>query len=127
VSVREFTKGGEDYHAKITEMYIKDRVLQEQMKIEFTENPEEFRERMMQIEATAHGMRKSDDGYLDTGTYKQATEIQIEKLTEATDGAMLRMNPKIAEHNLQYKDGFFIPLNFKELIEKIEGENRISG
>ena len=52
---------------------------------------------------------------------KMASEGEMEKLVKATDDAMLRLNPKMAEKNLQYKDGFFIPLNFKELKEKIEG------
>ena len=76
---------------------------------------------MMDIAATAHGLRKVDDGYLDTGTQKMASEVQMEKLTKATDDAMLRLNPKMAEHNLQYKDGFIIPLNTKTLKEKEDG------
>ena len=87
----------------------------------YTQEPEDFRERMMDIEATAHGLRKVDDGYLDTGTQKMASEVQMEKLTKATDDAMLRLNPKMAEHNLQYKDGFIIPLNIKTLKEKEDG------
>ena len=121
--VRLFDKQGEDFHNQITELYKKDRVLQETMRLEFTEEPEDFRERMMYIEATAHGLRKVDEGYLDTGTQKIATELQMEKLVKATDDAMLRLNPKIAEHNLQYKDKLFIPLNFKELTKKIEGDS----
>tara|TARA_R110000824_G_scaffold131408_2_gene293452 strand:- start:165 stop:542 length:378 start_codon:yes stop_codon:yes gene_type:complete len=119
--VREFDKQGEDFHNQITELYKKDRILQQDSRLEFTQEPEDFRERMMDIEATAQGLRKVDEGYLDTGTQKIATGLQMEKLVKATDDAMLRLNPKMAEENLQYKDGFFIPLNFKELKEKIEG------
>ena len=124
MSVREFTKGGENYHLQITEMYVKDRVLQEEMHKEFTQEPADFREKMSYIEETAHGLQKTEQGYLNTSSKKKATEKDIEKLTKAIDGAMLRMNPKIAEHNLQYKDGFFIPLDFKPLSEKIEGESK---
>jgi len=121
LDVREFDKQGEDFHNQIIELYKKDRILQQELRLEFTQKPEDFRERMINIEATAYGLRKVDDGYLDTGTQKMANEVQMEKLTKATDDAMLRLNPIMAEHNLQYKDGFFIPLNFKELKEKIEG------
>ena len=121
--VRLFDKQGEDFHNQITELYKKDRVLQETMRLEFTEEPEDFRERMMYIEATAHGLRKIDNGYLNTATKKMASESEMEKLVKATDDAMLRLNPKMAEENLQYKDGFFIPLNFKELTKKIEGDS----
>ena len=100
---------------------MKDRLLQEQMKEQFTNEPEDFRNLMMGIEATVQGLRKVDDGYLDTGTQKMASEVQMEKLTKATDDAMLRLNPKMAEHNLQYKDGFIIPLNTKTLKEKEDG------
>ena len=119
--VREFDRQGEDFHNQIVELYKKDRIFQQDSHSEFTQEPEDFRERMMDIEATAHGLRKVDNGYLNTATKMMASEGEMEKLVKATDDAMLRLNPKMAEKNLQYKDGFFIPLNFKELKEKIEG------
>tara|TARA_R100000541_G_scaffold23993_1_gene33763 strand:- start:296 stop:667 length:372 start_codon:yes stop_codon:yes gene_type:complete len=121
MSVREFTKAGDNFHIQLTEMYVKDKQLQKQMREEFTQEPEDFRDRMMDIEATAHGLRKTEGGYFNTSSKKQATDEEMEKLLKATDDAMLRMNPKMAENNLQFKDGFIIPLNFKELSEKIEG------
>ena len=120
-SLSEWESFGEEVHFKITEDMKKDRLLQENLRLQFTQEPEDFRERMMDIEATAHGLRKIDDGYLDTGTQKMATEVQMEKLTKATDDAMLRLNPKMAEYELQYKDGFIIPLDNKTLIEKEKG------
>jgi len=118
---RAWLKTGEKVHNAIIEMFQKDRIFQENLRSEFTQEPEDFRERMMDIEATAHGLRKIDNGYLNTATKKMASESEMEKLVKATDDAMLRLNPKMAEHDLQYKDGFFIPLNFKELREKEEG------
>ena len=121
MSVREFEKGGENYHSQIIEMYVKDKVLQEQMREEFTQEPKDFRKRMMDIEATAHGLQKRESDYFNTSSKKQASEKEMEKLLKATDDAMLRQNPKIAENNLEYKGGFIIPLNYKALSEKVEG------
>tara|TARA_R110002073_G_scaffold167665_1_gene324490 strand:- start:377 stop:748 length:372 start_codon:yes stop_codon:yes gene_type:complete len=121
MSVREFTKAGDNFHTQLTQMYIKDKQLQQQMRDEFTQEPEDFRKRMMDIEATAQGLQKTDSGYFNTSSRKQATDKEMEKLLKATDDAMLRQNPKMVENNLQFKDGFIIPLHFKELSEKIEG------
>tara|TARA_R110001592_G_scaffold280_2_gene1547 strand:- start:1702 stop:2061 length:360 start_codon:yes stop_codon:yes gene_type:complete len=116
-----FTEQGDYFHVGITEMYIKDKQLQKQMREEFTQEPKDFRERMMDIEATAQGLQKKDSAYFNTSSKQQATEKEMEKLFKATDDAMLRQNPKMAENNLQFKDGFIIPLNSKELEEKIKG------
>ena len=121
MSVREFTEQGDYFHVGITEMYIKDKQLQQQMREEFTQEPKDFRERMMDIEATAQGLQKKDSAYFNTSSKQQATEKEIKKLFKATDDAMLRQNPKMAENNLQFKDGFIIPLNFEEILEKNEG------
>tara|TARA_R110002124_G_scaffold189446_1_gene356738 strand:- start:447 stop:821 length:375 start_codon:yes stop_codon:yes gene_type:complete len=118
---RDSKKGGNELHAGIIEMYLKDRLFQEQMREEFTQNPKDFRERMMQIEATAQGLQKRESDYFNTSSKKQASEKEMEKLLKATDDAMLRQNPKIAENNLEYKGGFIIPLNYKALSEKVEG------
>ena len=121
MSVREFTAQGDYFHVGITEMYIKDKQLQQEMRKEFTQEPKDFRERMMDIEATAQGLQKKDGAYFNTSSKQQATDEQMEKLMKATDDAMLRQNPKMVENNLQFKDGFIIPLNFKELSDKISG------
>ena len=121
MSMREFKDTGQYFHNGITEMYIKDKQLQKQMREEFTQEPKDFRERMMYIEATAQGLQQKDGAYFNTSSKKQATDEEMEKLFKATDDAMLRQNPKMVEHNLQFKDGFIIPLNFKEMIEKNEG------
>ena len=121
MSVREFTEQGNYFHVGITEMYIKDKQLQKQMREEFTQEPKDFRERMMDIEATAQGLQKKNSAYFNTSSKQQATEKEMKKLFKATDDAMLRQNPKMAENNLQFKDGFIIPLNSKELEEKIKG------
>ena len=118
---RDSKKGGNELHAGIIEMYLKDRLFQEQMREEFTQNPKDFRERMMQIEATAQGLQKRKSDYFNTSSKKQASEKEMEKLLKATDDAMLRQNPKMAEHNLQFKDGFIIPLSVKEIQEKEGG------
>lgn len=121
MSVREFTEQGNYFHTGITKMYIKDKQLQKQMREEFTQEPKDFRERMMDIEATAQGLQQKDGAYFNTSSKKQATDEEMEKLMKATDDAMLRQNPKMVEHNLQFKDGFIIPLNSKELSDKISG------
>ena len=121
MSVREFTEQGDYFHTGITAMYIKDKQLQNQMREEFTQNPKDFRKRMMQIEATAQGLQKRESDYFNTSSKKQASEKEMEKLLKATDDAMLRQNPEIAENNLEYKGGFIIPLNYKALSEKVEG------
>ena len=121
MSVREFDEQGDYFHTGITAMYIKDKQLQNQMREEFTQEPKDFRERMMYIEASAQGLQKKDGAYFHTSSKKQATDEQMEKLMKATDDAMLRQNPKMAENNLQFKDGFIIPLHSKELNEKIKG------
>ncbi len=116
-----FTEQGDYFHTGITEMYIKDKQLQKQMREEFTQEPKDFRKRMMDIEATAQGLQQKDGAYFNTASKQQATDEQMEKLMKATDDAMLRQNPKMVEHNLQFKDGSIIPLNFKELSDKISG------
>ena len=121
MSMREFKDTGQYFHNGIIEMFVKDKQLQKQMREEFTQEPEDFRERMMYIEATAQGLQQKDGAYFNTSSKKQATSEEMEKLLKATDDAMLRQNPKMAEHNLQFKDGFIIPLNSKELEEKIKG------
>jgi hypothetical protein len=121
VSMREFKDTGQYFHNGIIKMYIKDKQLQKQMREDFTQEPKDFRERMMDIEATAQGLQQKDGAYFNTSSKKQATDEEMEKLFKATDDAMLRQNPKMVEHNLQFKDGFIIPLNFKELSDKISG------
>ena len=121
MSMREFKDTGQYFHNGIIEMFVKDKQLQKQMREEFTQKPEDFRERMMYIEATAQGLQQKDGAYFNTSSKKQATDEEMEKLLKATDDAMLRQNPNMVEHNLQFKDGFIIPLNFKEIIEKNEG------
>ncbi len=121
MSMREFKDTGQYFHNGIIEMFVKDKQLQKQMREEFTQKPEDFRERMMYIEATAQGLQQKDGVYFNTSSKKQATDEEMEKLLKATDDAMLRQNPNMVEHNLQFKDGFIIPLNFKEIIEKNEG------
>ena len=119
MSVREFDEGGEDYHNQIIEMYKKDKNLQNQMRGQFTQSPKDFRKRMMQIEATAQGFKKIDEQYFNNQTRKTATDVEIEKINKATDDAMLRQNPDMVKRNLQFKDGFIIPLNSKDLIDKL--------
>ena len=119
MSVREYEKGGNEYHTQIIEMYQKDKVLQEQMREQFTQEPVDFRERMMYIEATAQGFQKKDEGYLNTQTKKTATDAEIEKINKATDDAMLRQNPDMVKNNLRFKDGFIIPLSSKDLKDKL--------
>lgn len=119
MSVREFDEGGEDYHNQIIEMYKKDKNLQNQMRGQFTQSPKDFRKRMMQIEATAQGFKKIDEQYFNNETRKTATDVEIEKINKATDDAMLRQNPDMVKRNLQFKDGFIIPLNSKDLIDKL--------
>jgi len=96
MSVREFTKAGDNFHTQLTQMYVKDKQLQQQMRDEFTQEPEDFRKRMMDIEATAQGLQKTDSGYFNTSSRKQATDKEMEKLLKATDDAMLRQNLKMA-------------------------------
>ena len=119
--MRVFKDTGQYFHNGIIEMFVKDNQLQKQMREEFTQKPKDFRERMMYIEATAQGLQQKDGAYFNTSSKKRATDGEMEKLMKATDSAMLRQNPKMVEHNLQFKDGFIIPLNFEEILEKNEG------
>ena len=119
MSVREFDEAGVEYHRQIIEMYIKDKNLQKQMREQFTQEPEEFRERIMNIEAIAQGFQKKDERYFNTQTKKTATDVEIKKINKATDDAMLRQNPDMVKHNLRFKDGFIIPLSSKDIKEKL--------
>ena len=39
-------------------------------------------------------------------------------INKATDRAMLRENPDLERFNMKYQDGFFIPIDYKKLLEK---------
>jgi len=75
VSMREFKDTGQYFHNGIIEMFVKDKQLQKQMREEFTQKPEDFRERMMYIEATAQGLQQKDGAYFNTSSKKQQSDF----------------------------------------------------
>tara|TARA_R100000231_G_scaffold124756_1_gene95083 strand:+ start:658 stop:1023 length:366 start_codon:yes stop_codon:yes gene_type:complete len=116
---RDFEKQGEEVHIRIQEeLFKKDKHMQKQFYKQFTTIPAEFREKMMIIEAMNLGY-KIQDGYpISVATGEPATESQMNTINKATDRAMLRSNPHLEKFNMKYQDGFFIPINYKKLLEK---------
>tara|TARA_R100001082_G_C4333898_1_gene146948 strand:+ start:88 stop:453 length:366 start_codon:yes stop_codon:yes gene_type:complete len=116
---RDFKKQGEEVHIRLQEeLFKKDKQMQQQFYQQFTTVPAYFRERMMSIEAGNLGF-KMEDGYpVNTSTGEPATDSQMNTINKATDRAMLRENPHLDKYNMKYQDGFFIPIDYKKLLEK---------
>jgi len=116
---RDFLKQGETIHQRmIEELFKKDKQMQQQFREQFTTQPAAFREQMERIEAGAKGFSIQDGVPINNSTGNPATELEIKSIEEATDYAMMRQNPDLERYNMRYDNGFFIPIDFKKIIEK---------
>jgi len=119
VNQRDFNKQGEVIHQRlIEEVFKKDKHMQAQFREQFTTQPAAFREQMERIEAGAKGFTMQDGVAINNKTGEPASEIEYKLIQEATDGAMMRQNPDLERFNMRYDNGFFIPIDFKKIIEK---------
>jgi len=119
VNERDFIKQGETIHQRmIDEIFKKDKNMQQQFHEQFTSQPAAFREQMERIEAGAKGFAMQDGYPISNQTGEPASEIELKMIQDATDKAMLRQNPDLERHNMRYDNGFFIPIDFKKIIEK---------
>ena len=93
---RVFKKEGENVHQRMQdEIFKKDKMIQQQMFQQFTQEPKEFRERMQRIEAGSMGFKIEEDILINTQTNQPATEEEAMEVERATDDAMLRQNPDL--------------------------------
>jgi len=116
---RDFKKQGENiYHRMTEELFKKDKVLQKNFHQQFTTSPPAFREQMMRIEAGVKGFTMQDGYPINNTTGEPATEIELNSINKQTDKAMLRSNPDLDKYNLKYENGFFIPIDYKKILEK---------
>lgn len=116
---RDFMREGENIHQRlIEEIFKKDKQMQAQFREQFTTQPSAFREQMERIEAGAKGFSIQDGVPINNSTGNPATELEIKSIEEATDNAMMRQNPDLERYNMRYDNGFFVPIDFKKIIEK---------
>ena len=116
---RDFNKQGENIHQRlIEEVFKKDKQMQAQFREQFTTQPASFREQMERIEAGAKGFTIQDGYPINNQTGEPASEIEYKLIQDATDKAMMRQNPDLERFNMRYDNGFFIPIDFKKIIEK---------
>lgn len=116
---RDFMREGENIHQRlIEEVFKKDKHMQEQFREQFTTQPASFREQMERIEAGAKGFTIQDGYPISNQTGEPASEIEYKLIQDATDDAMMRQNPDLERFNMRYDNGFFIPIDFKKIIEK---------
>jgi hypothetical protein len=119
VNQRDFNKQGETIHQRmIEEIFKKDKHMQAQFREQFTTQPASFREQMERIEAGAKGFTIQDGYPISNQTGEPASEIEYKLIQDATDKAMMRQNPDLERFNMRYDNGFFIPIDFKKIIEK---------
>tara|TARA_R110002051_G_scaffold296349_1_gene362430 strand:+ start:199 stop:564 length:366 start_codon:yes stop_codon:yes gene_type:complete len=119
VNERDFKKLGEDIHFRVQEeLFKKDKQKQQQFHQQFTTQPAAYRERMQMIEAGAMGYTIQDGYPIKNDTKEPATEQQNASIQKATDKAMLRSNPDLEKYNMRYENNFFIPIDYKKLLEK---------
>ena len=110
---------GENIHQRlIEEIFKKDKNMQAQFPEQFTTQPAAFREQMERIEAGAKGFTIQDGVAINNKTGEPASEIENELIQDATDKAMMRQNPDLERFNMRHDNGFFIPVDFKKIIEK---------
>lgn len=116
---RDFMREGENIHQRlIEEIFKKDKHMQAQFREQFTTQPASFREQMERIEAGAKGFTIQDGYPISNQTGEPASEIEYKLIQDATDKAMMRQNPDLERFNMRYDNGFFIPIDFKKIIEK---------
>jgi hypothetical protein len=119
VNQRDFNKQGETIHQRmIEEIFKKDKQMQAQFREQFTTQPAAFREQMERIEAGAKGFTMQDGVAINNKTGEPASEVEHKLIQDKTDDAMLRQNPDLERYNLRHDNGFFIPIDFKKIIEK---------
>ena len=116
---RDFMREGENIHQRlIEEIFKKDKHMQAQFREQFTTQPASFREQMERIEAGAKGFTMQDGVAINNKTGEPASEVENKLIQDATDKAMMRQNPDLERFNMRYDNGFFIPIDFKKIIEK---------
>lgn len=116
---RDFMREGENIHQRmIEEIFKKDKHMQAQFREQFTTQPASFRDQMERIEAGAKGFTIQDGYPISNQTGEPASEIEYKMIQDATDKAMMRQNPDLERFNMRYDNGFFIPIDFKKIIEK---------
>ncbi len=114
--MREFTRQGERNLDFLLDLYRKDKGYQQELREHFTNNPQSMREMLLRIEASASDLEFIDGEIVDQGG-TPADELTQEKINNRVDEQMLLSNGTIREQQLQYKDGFFIPLDYRDLKE----------
>jgi hypothetical protein len=100
----------------LTEMYMKDKKLQADLREYFTQEPTSMREMFLRIEAGAADC-EFIEGEIINDVGEPADEMIVGAINDAVDRQMLAANPQIREQQLQYKDGFFVPLDYRDLKE----------
>lgn len=116
---RDFNKQGETIHQRmIEEIFKKDKQKQAEFREQFTTQPAAFREQMERIEAGAKGFAMQDGVAINNKTGEPASEVENKLIQDATDKAMMRQNPDLERYNMRHDNGFFIPIDFKKIIEK---------
>lgn len=114
--MREFTRQGERNLEFLVDLYRKDKGYQEELREHFTNNPRSMREMLLRIEAGASDLEFIDGEIVDQNG-NPADEMVQEAINNRVDEQMLLSNGAIREQQLQYKDGFFIPLDYRDLKE----------
>ena len=114
--MREFTKQGMALVDGLTEMYMKDKKLQADLHEYFTQEPTSMREMFLRIEAGAADC-EFIEGEIINDAGEPADEMIVGAINDAVDRQMLASNPQIREQQLQYRDGFFVPLDYRDLKE----------
>ena len=116
---RDFMREGENIHQRlIEEVFKKDKNMQAQFREQFTTQPTAFREQMERIEAGAKGFTMQDGVAINNKTGEPASEVENKIIQDATDKAMMRQNPDLELFNMRHENGFFIPIDYKKIIEK---------
>lgn len=114
--MREFTRQGERNLEFLVDLYRKDKGFQEEMREHFTTTPNSMREMLLRIEAGASDLEYIDGEIVDQNG-DPADEMTQETINNRVDEQMLLSNGAIREQQLQYKDGFFTPLDYRDLKE----------
>ena len=114
---RDVKKSNEVYIEEIRNEQRKSKQFQQEMFDTFTVTPPDLRELLLRIEAQNRGFQIIDGQIVDDN--EQPVNEQTAKLVEdETNKAMLRSNPKMEELNYEYKDGFFVTISVKKMLEK---------
>lgn len=115
---REFEIEAERLHFQTQEMIKKDKIHQEEMREIFTKNPHYHLMKMTDIETEALGFQRNENGQLLKGNGERATEADEERLQKRIERVMLSNNPLFDEYDVQYKDGFIYPVDWRVMKHK---------